>query len=262
MYNIDNVFSVLDKYAPLSLSKKMIESGEYDNSGILIKDHDEVKGVLFTLDLSILSVKKAKRLKCDTIVTHHPAIYTPLKNLSKDSSLSSPVLFAIKNKINVISMHLNLDVANGGIDQCLCEGLGAKKWKILSYLDEEHGYGREFNIKDIKFYEYLKQIEKEFNTNKLISYGSRRSIVKNVASFCGAGGSYAEKEVLNNTLKADTIITSDLQHHDIKYFIESGKKIIVIPHYVSENYGFKKYYERCAKELKVNSHYFDDKRFW
>lgn len=262
MYSLENVFSVLDKYAPLSLSEKMIASGEYDNSGILIKDHDEVRGILFTLDLSEKSVKRAKWLKCDTIVTHHPAIYNPIKSLSIDSSLSSSVLYAIRNKMNVISMHLNLDVANGGIDQSLCEGLGAKKWKILSYLDEEHGYGREFSVNNIKFNDYIKAIEKEFNTKKLVAYGSKNGIVNKVASFCGGGSSYAESEVLNNRTKADTIITSDMPHHDIKYLLESGKKIIIIPHYASENYGFKKYYEKCAKELKVNSHYFDDKRFW
>ena len=201
MYSLENVFSVLNKYAPLSLSKKMIENGEYDNSGILIKDHDEVKSVLFTLDLSINSVKRAKGLRCDTIVTHHPAIYNPIQNLSKDCALTSPVLYAMRNKINVISMHLNLDVASGGIDQSLCEGLGANKWKILSYLDEEHGYGREFCIKDIKFVDYVKKIEKEFNTKKLLAYGNKKAYVKEVASFCGAGGSYAEKEVLKNRYK-------------------------------------------------------------
>lgn len=262
MYSIENVFSILNKYAPISLSEKMIANGEYDNSGILINDHDEVKRILFTLDLSIKSVKRAKWLKCDTIVTHHPAIYNPIKNLSKDNAISSPVLYAIRNKMNVISMHLNLDVASGGIDQSLCEGLGAKKWKILSYLDEEHGYGREFSVEAITFNDYVKKIEKEFNTKKLIAYGSKKATVKRVASFCGAGGSYAENEVLNGKAVADTIITSDLPHHIIKYLLDSGKKIIIIPHYASENYGFNKYYIKCAKELKVDSHYFDDKRFW
>ena len=256
------VFSVLNKYAPISLSEKMIANGEYDNSGIIVKDHDEVGAVLFTLDLSNESVKLAKKLKCDTIVTHHPAIYYPIKNLKNDSPLSSPVLLAIKNGINVISMHLNLDVSEGGIDQSLSEGLGAKEVKILSFLTDKHGYGREFSVTSKKFSDYVKEVQKTFNTNKIVAYGKKDSEVNKVASFCGAGSSYAEKEMFKGTLKADTIVTSDMPHHDIKYFIDNGKKIIIIPHYASENYGFKKYYEKCAKELKINTHYFDDKRFF
>ncbi len=262
MYKLEDVFFVLDKFAPLSLSKKMIENGEYDNSGILIKDHDEVGSVLFTLDLSVESVNKAKRLKCDTIVTHHPAIYYPIKDIKNDSAITKPLLLAVKYNINVISMHLNLDVANDGIDQSLCEGLGAKNYKILSYLDGEHGYGREFDIEDIKFFQYVLKVKKNFNTKKLFAYGKKNDLVKKVASFCGAGSSFMEKELFSGNLNADTIVTSDMPHHDIKYLLDSGKKIIIIPHYASENYGFIKYYEKCAKELKLPVHYFDDKRFW
>ena len=78
MFKLNQLMEVIEEYAPLSLSRKMIEKGSYDNSGIIVKSGDNCQKILFSLDLSSESVKKAVELKCDTIVTHHPAIYTPV----------------------------------------------------------------------------------------------------------------------------------------------------------------------------------------
>jgi len=83
MYSLKDFFTLLEEYAPLKISHVAIDNGDYDNSGIIVDSHDRVEKVLFTLDLSNLAVKKALELGVDTIVTHHPAIYRPIKNLSK-----------------------------------------------------------------------------------------------------------------------------------------------------------------------------------
>jgi putative NIF3 family GTP cyclohydrolase 1 type 2 len=195
--------------------------------------------------------------------THHPAIYSPLKSLSEDDIISAPVLKAIKKGINIISMHLNLDVAEGGIDACLCLGLGGTKYKILDMLDEKHGYGREFSVTPVTLKEYSNRAKKVFGTNKIITYGKPSATVKKVASFCGGGAGHAEKYVINKTTDADLIVTSDMAHHVIKEILDSGKCVMIIPHYASEEYGFKKYYERVVDAIgdQVPSYYFDDKRF-
>ena len=86
MFSIKKLYNAVDGYAPFAISDEMVKRGEYDNSGIIIKSHDEVKAVLFSLDLSEEAVKTAKRLSCDTIVTHHPAVYYPVKSLSEDDT--------------------------------------------------------------------------------------------------------------------------------------------------------------------------------
>ena len=60
MLTLNAFFDYLNNVAPLEYSYKLIEQGDYDNSGILIKNHDEVKKVLFSLDLSYETLKKAK----------------------------------------------------------------------------------------------------------------------------------------------------------------------------------------------------------
>ncbi len=263
MLNNNAFFKVLDQIAPLSISHRLIKEGDYDNSGFLINCHENVGKVLFSLDLSEKAIAMAKRLKCDTMVTHHPAIYKPLSSLSVEDGNSSAVLIAIKQNLNVISMHLNLDMVKGGIDACLAEALGAKKYRIIQPLDETIGYGREFEIDNLTFEEFIKRAKNNLKTTKVTVYGKRKTILKKGASFCGGGASFAESAVLKRETDADVIITSDMPHHVIKNLVERGKCILILSHYSAENYGFKKFYERVNEELngKVETVYFEDKRF-
>ena len=206
------------------------------------------------------AVSKALELGADTVVTHHPAIYTPIKNLSINGS-NRALLLAIKSGLNVISMHLNLDVAKNGIDQCLSNVLGGEKVEILDRLEDGVGYGREFVAKATTVEDFKNFIAKKLGTDKVIAYGNNP--VKVVASFCGGGGSHVLIAVQDGVTKADTVVTSDLAHHQILALVENSKNVVIIPHYVAEEYGFNKFYEFCAEKIKdgVKAYYFADKRF-
>lgn len=263
MYKLKEFFSRLDEIAPIEYSYKQIERGDYDNSGIIVNASDQVKKVLFTLDLSDLAVKKAKRLGVDTIVTHHPAIYAPIKTLDINAPETASLLTAVEEKMNVISMHLNLDVASGGIDACLSNALSAKEYKIIDYLTESVGYGREFKINKQTLSEYKKFVKKELKTDKIICYGKKTAVINKVASFCGGGGSHAVKAVKEGKTDADLIVTSDLPHHLIKELVERGKLVMIIPHYASEEIGFKRFCEKIKNIVndKAEIFYFEDRRF-
>lgn len=263
MFDINALLTILDKLSPLSLSDAMVARGDYDNSGLLVKSGDKAEKILFSLDLSDASVTRAIRYGCDTVVTHHPAVYSPIKRLSCDDSVCAPLLQTIKKGMNVISMHLNLDIADYGIDTCLCEGLGAKNYKILDKVTELNGYGREFDIEPIKLKDFVRNAKKVFDTDKIMIYGKKDAVIKKAASFCGGGSSVAEKCVSEKLTDAELIVTSDMPHHVIKSLVENGKFVMIMPHYASEEYGFKKYYLKAAAEIcgRAETYYFDDKRF-
>lgn len=262
-YSLDQFYSELEKLAPIKLSHLMIEKGCYDNSGILIRTHDDVKKVMFTLDLSERAIKRAKKLGVDTIVTHHPAIYAPIKTVSTSDDDSYIVALSVKMNLNVISMHLNLDIATDGIDSALADKISKGEKKIISKVAESNGYGREFLIEETSLKNLFNLIKKEFSTDKAVVYGNKNEVVKSVASFCGAGSSDAVEYVKNSKESADVIVTSDAPHHAIKFLIEKGKKLILLPHYVAEEVGFKKYFENISIVVnnKVKTLYFDDERF-
>ncbi len=260
MYNLRQFMSVIEVYAPLEISYNAIKEGDYDNSGIIVNNHDKVENVLFSLDLSKATVEYAKQVGADTVVTHHPAIYNPIKSLDIEGE-TAPLLEAIKEGINVISMHLNLDMAESGIDYQLSCALGAKESKILFPQSQGVGYGRQFIMSTVAK-DFKNHAMQALGSDKIILYGEEVKINK-VASFCGGGSSHALSAISKNLTNADLIVSSDMPHHVIKEIVEKGKAVLIIPHYVSEQYGFKKFYEWTLKQTdgKVKAYYFEDKRF-
>ena len=259
MYNLKEYLDGLEQFAPLSLSQKMIDKGHYDNSGIIVANSNCVQKVLFSLDLTMESVNKAIELGCDTIVTHHPAIYLPIKQLDIEGD-NKALLKAVKNGLNVISMHLNLDITKRGIDYQLALSTGGNIVCNIEEVDGDCGYGKLVEVVEQEIEDFAKKLQKNLNTNKAIVYGSGK--INKVASFCGAGASSAVCVLKNIALDFDAVITSDIPHHNLLELLESGKKVVLIPHYVAENYGFEKFYEyACEKFKNAQSYYFTDKRF-
>ncbi|MBR6737152.1 MAG: Nif3-like dinuclear metal center hexameric protein [Clostridia bacterium] len=241
--NVSSVFNILNEYAPIKLSSELValENG-YDNSGIILPVTEDIKGVVFSLDLTVKAVERAIEEGANLIVTHHPAIYLPINKISENSA----IFLCLKNKIGVISMHLNLDTCERGIDYYLAQGLNAKTQTILTPLSISNtGYGRLFSFNgtagDLK-----SLYEKVFKTNKTVLYGNPNVQIKKVASFCGSGLNESEIEKGKD---ADIFISADIKHHIILELLEKGKLVLEVTHYSSEVYGFKKFYEFIATKL-------------
>ncbi len=144
------IFEILQGVAPVALSDEFCKKFKmYDNSGIIIDCGEDINGVLFTLDLTVEAVERAKKSGYNLIVTHHPAIYG---GISRFDTVNNPQATALsrcmKYEISVISMHLNFDAAPEGIDYWLMRGLGGfeENCKIAAQIDNG-GYGRVYDIK-------------------------------------------------------------------------------------------------------------------
>ena len=57
---------------------------------------------------------------------------------------------------------------------------------------------------------------------------------------------------------ADVIVSSDVKHNYICDILESGMRLVVLTHYASENYGFKKIYQKIGDKLGVPAYYHED----
>lgn len=240
---LDKVFGVLQSVAPISLSDEFVkvENG-FDNSGVILETLEDIKGVVFSLDLTFEAVNYAIEKGANLIVTHHPAIFMPISELKSDN----PLLLAANNKIGVISMHLNLDVAKEGIDYYLSKGLGAEGEIILTKLsDDKTGYGRIFDV-NMTAKDFEEKFKKEFNSNKTMLFAKEGAFIKKAACFCGSGLSEKELELAKD---AELLISSDIKHHVLLSAIQKGKSVLQVTHYASEVYGFKKYYEKMKKLL-------------
>lgn len=121
------IIKTLNKLAPPFL----IDS--WDNSGLQIGSVEtEVEKLLITLDLSESALRKAIDKKVNMIVTHHPFLFSKLKSIALDDEKGKMIKDIIKNDITVFSLHTNLDMCEGGVNDVLCKILDIEREKPLS----------------------------------------------------------------------------------------------------------------------------------
>ena len=270
---LSEVYKIADEIAPKRLSDEFCRTaGAYDNSGLLVEACEEVTGILFTLDLTEAAIDKALACGTNLIITHHPVIYGKIDHvcMSDRTLLGDKLVRCIKAGISVISMHLNLDVVKGGIDESLMEGVllaagetaGAGMRSIaIQHPVEDSGYGRVYDVKGVSLQSLVEGIKKVFTSKNVFAYGELDKDITRIASFCGAGAD--ERSILYaKEMGAQVMISSDFKHHLIQLLVESGMAVIVLTHYASEQYGFEKYYKKIRERVKIPCVYHtEDKLF-
>ena len=241
------IIAAMENLAPLKLSDEFVKTyGGYDNSGVIIPVPKDVSGVVFSLDLTKKAVERAIKRGANLIITHHPAIYHPLKNFEENSALYS----AAKNGLGVVSYHLNLDCAKRGTDYYLAAAAGADKRQILMPLKApETGYGSLFSVPETSVSALAEKLKKELNAEKVAVYGGDKKVSR-IASFCGAG---FDEEGFALIGDAEAVVSSDIPHHMLVAASERGVSVINLTHYASEFYGFKKFAEELIKNLKLTN---------
>ncbi|MFZ4619379.1 MAG: Nif3-like dinuclear metal center hexameric protein [Bacteroidota bacterium] len=129
--NIQEFQKEFEKIAPPSIAWKG------DNIGLLIgRPSDRITNILVALDLTMDVAREAKRKKANCIITHHPLLFHPLKNITPTSRTGEVVLFLTENKMNVYAAHTNLDSVQWGVNFVLAKKLGLTDLKILSPIKE------------------------------------------------------------------------------------------------------------------------------
>ena len=241
------LLSAMEEFAPLKLSDEFVKTyGGYDNSGVIVPLSERLKGVVFSLDLTFNAVAHALSNGANVLVTHHPAIYNPVKKLDGTSAL----YLAVKSGIGVISYHLNLDCAKHGIDYYLAEAAGAKDRSILMPLKAPStGYGSLFGVEKTTVENLAEKLKTALNTEKICVYGKDKTVTS-VASFCGAG---FDEEAFSHIYNAGVVISADIPHHMLLAAAEKNVSVINLTHYASEFYGFKKFAETIIKKLKITN---------
>ena len=260
-------YKIANGFAPKILSDEYCKKyGAYDNSGVLVDAGEEITGVLFSLDLSCGAIEEAIEQKANLIVTHHPAIYGKIDGVRQSdfAPIGEKLVLALKNGISVISMHLNLDVAKEGIDESLAQGISLSAGSGMGLMKNVQimhpllggGYGRAYDVERTTLESLVENIKKTFQTERVAVYERKKEIGR-VASFCGSGGD-EECTAFAYNQGADVIISSDFKHHVISLALERNLTVIAITHYASENYGFKKYYEKIRQRIALPCAYHTD----
>ena len=131
---IKEILLFLESKAPYSLQES------YDNSG-LITGSPEMKsnGAVISLDCTEDVVDEAIRLGVNTIISHHPIVFSGLKRFTGRNYVERTIIKAIKHDIAIISFHTNLDNVIDGVNSMIAEKLGLSNCSILDP-KKEHLY--------------------------------------------------------------------------------------------------------------------------
>ena len=218
METVRKIFSELCLLAPLELQMG------FDNSGFLFGwEYAEVSKVLLALDITPAVVDEAIELGAELIVSHHPLIFSPLKSVTDEKLLKLAA-----NNISVISMHTNLDIAKGGVNDVLMAALGASADAPL----DEQNCGRIGTMPEAMGMESFLALCKEvLKTNGLRYYNSGKP-VKKLAVMGGSGGDSVETAF---RLGCDTYLTADIKYHQFLQAAELGINLIDGDHFCTEN---------------------------
>jgi GTP cyclohydrolase I len=117
-----DIYTFIDSFAPFDSAMS------FDNPGLLVGySGTPVETAVLSLDITPEVVHEAAELGAQLIISHHPVIFTPLKNIA---TLSAPYLLA-RYGIAAICAHTNLDMAQGGVNTCLAERLELNHIRML-----------------------------------------------------------------------------------------------------------------------------------
>ena len=218
MLKVKDVYDYLCELAPLELQMS------FDNSGFQLgRIESGVKKVLLALDVTEDVVDEAIEQGADLIVSHHPLIFTPLKNITDEKLLK-----LIENNIAVISMHTNLDIADGGVNDVLIRALGAEPDSVL----DTDGCGRVGVLaEDMDFDDFLSKCKDVLKTDGLRYYDSGRKIRK-LAVMGGSGGGELYRAA---ELGCDVYVTADVKYNQFLDARELGISLIDGDHFCTEN---------------------------
>lgn len=232
---IIDVINKIESYAPIELAL------DFDNSGMNVGNiNDILKGIVIAVDVTIECVQKAIDCNANLIISHHPIIFNPIKNILHGDMVSDIVTLAIKNNINLYSCHTNMDNAPKGINYRLAKLLGGLGVKSLC----EDGSGIITYVLPTEFKEICAKVAMFDNTARY--YGANKAINK-IAIISGSGGRDKSLPKLCNSLGADVFISAELKHNLINEFIYNGVNIIECSHYNSE-----KIFIDIIKEILIN----------
>ena len=217
MVTVNDIFEFLSEKYPLDTAC------DFDNVGFLVGNKETiVTKILVCLDCDKFALEHASEMGCELIVTHHPVIFDGLKSVTHGDI----VYELIKSDISVISMHTNLDIAKGGVNDSLCEILDFKNIKPYTAHD---GFTIRSAKTDIKNPDELAQYIKE-----KLGYSVRfvgETLIENVLVCSGSGADFLKDAITDNF---DALITADVKHHAFIEAINKGISLFDCGHYASE----------------------------
>jgi len=225
---IREIIDALERFAPLPLQD------DYDNSGLQVGlTETEASGALLCLDVTEAVIEEARSLGYNLIVSHHPLIFHPLKQVTDATYQERCVMLAVKYGITLYACHTNLDNAEGGVSFMMAQKLGLENVRFLSSADGKSGAGVIGNMHrpycEREFCDFVKRVF-AVDTIRCNEHYDRQI---NTVALCGGAGAFLIPDAVK--AGADAFLTGEVGYH--RFFGYGGQILLMESgHFESERY--------------------------
>jgi dinuclear metal center protein, YbgI/SA1388 family len=233
-----DIYNYIDSFAPFHSAM------DFDNPGLLVGDFQTpVTTAVLSLDITPAVVREAEEFGAELIISHHPVIFHPLKQLDTESV---PYLLA-RSGIAAICAHTNLDMAPEGVNACLAERLDLKNVRMLkeyesSGLPEALAGETERAYSPCEFAEFVKTA---LGCDGLRYTDGGRSITR--VGLCSGGGAdlvYAAAEY-----GCQAFVTGESKHNILLDAQNMGVTLIDAGHFYTEDVVILPLLQKLAKKF-------------
>lgn len=230
---VKSVFDYLCEKFPLDTAL------DFDNVGLLVGSLDfEVSGIVIALDCEINTVKFAIKNGCNLIVTHHPVIFSGIKNVIA----GSVVYELIKNGISVISMHTNMDFADEGVNDAFCKVLNFDS--VQKIVASDGVTLRKCTVSPTTPQMLATKLKSALGD--VVRYTECETLIENILICTGSGGNYLEEVQIND---CQALITADVKHNIFIDSINQGICLFDAGHFATEDVIVKPLTEMLSKRF-------------
>lgn len=271
---VRDVANFIEQFAPLALQE------EYDNCGLNVGNADaEVTGVLLAVDVTQSVIDEAISHGANLIISHHPLLFHPLKQITDSNFTERIVADAIRHGINIYAAHTNLDSAYGGLSFRVGSMLGLSNMRVMSPHTPTKEVAHSAEVNKATLHEHASEEQTDVPFNRVTGYGvvgelaegrlpvveflSRvksvlgcgairhstlcHSTIARVAVSTGACASLTEEAIASG---ADIYLSADFRYND---FYTPDSRIIVadIGHFESEKCAIDLLYDIITKKIST-----------
>lgn len=208
------ILKILDTISPFALQES------WDNSGLILgAPHLRFNKVYLSLEVTSTLLEQME--SHSLLITHHPLIFSSLKQLNFEAYPAKILRVAIQKDIQLLAMHTNFDKTHFG--KGVVEKLG-----IQTYTQED--FAIHFLWED-SLEVLCKQIKERLQIKTLKLTQANAKPTQRVALITGSGGSFIRK--IQNI---DCLITGDIKYHEAMEAQALGVNAIDCGHYELERY--------------------------
>ena len=239
-----DVICLIEKRMPLSWAE------DWDNPGLQVGDPDsEISKIGIALDVTEDTVGKASERGCDLLVSHHPIIFRPIRNIITDRPASKAVINAIKNGLSLYAAHTNWDSSPEGVNFTLAELLGLDDIRPLRDPSDGSSWGMGAVgelMMPMSIDTVMKLIKERWSLSSCWTYGTAPALmIKRIAL---VGGSCGGMWTLAADKGASLFVTADISYHERQDALSCGLGLAEVDHGEMERASLPKLRSIIQKE--------------